>query len=342
MPSFSAASRASLWARTLKPMTDRLGGFGQGDVGFGDAADAGVDHAGRDLVGAELVQRGADGFDRALHVALDHQREFLAARGLELAHHVGERGARRTAARGGLVALLALAIFGDLAGAGFGLDHRDAVAGLRRAAEAEHFRREGRAGVDAIGALVVDQGAHAAPLRTGDDDVADRQRAALDQHGRDRAAAAVEPRLDDRAFRRAVGIGLEVEHFGLQRDGFEQLVEIDLLLGRNLDFERVAAEALDLHFILQQFGAHALGLGVGLVDLVDGDDDRHARRLGVADGLDRLRHDAVVGRHHQHDDVGDLGAARAHGGEGGVAGGVDEGDLAAERRHRPDRRRYAG
>ena len=49
--------------------------------------------------------------------------------------------------------------------------------------------------------------------------------------------------------------------------------------------------------------------------------------LGVVDGLDRLRHDAVVGRDHQHDDVGDVGAAGAHGGEGLVAGRVEEGDL---------------
>ena len=55
-------------------------------------------------------------------------------------------------------------------------------------------------------------------------------------------------------------------------------------------------------------------------------------RLGVANRLDRLRHDAVVGRHDQHDDVGDLRAARAHGGERGVTGRVDEGDrLAAGR-----------
>ena len=49
----------------------------------------------------------------------------------------------------------------------------------------------------------------------------------------------------------------------------------------------------------------------------------------MVDGLDRLRHDAVVGGHDEHDDVGDLRAARAHGGERLVAGGVDERDLAA-------------
>ena len=43
----------------------------------------------------------------------------------------------------------------------------------------------------------------------------------------------------------------------------------------------------------------------------------------------RLRHDAVVGRHHQDDDVGHLGAAGAHGGERLVARRVEEGDLPA-------------
>ena len=49
----------------------------------------------------------------------------------------------------------------------------------------------------------------------------------------------------------------------------------------------------------------------------------------MIDGLDRLRHDTVVGGDDQHDDVGDLGAALTHLGERCVARGVDEGDLAA-------------
>ena len=40
--------------------------------------------------------------------------------------------------------------------------------------------------------------------------------------------------------------------------------------------------------------------------------------------LDRLRHHAFIGRHHQDHDVGDLGAARAHRGERLVAGSIDE------------------
>ncbi len=136
-------------------------------------------------------------------------------------------------------------------------------------------------------------------------------------------------RFEHHALGAAVGVGLEVEQLGLQQDRFLELVEIGFLEGGDFDVEHVAAEFLDDELVLQQLLAHPLGLGVGPVDLVDGDDDRHAGRLGVADRLDRLLHDAVVGRDHQHDDVGDVGAARAHRGEGLVARRIDEGDLLA-------------
>ena len=208
-------------------------------------------------------------------------------------------------------------------------DDGEAVAGFRRGLEAEHLDRHRRAGfLDAL-ALVVDEGADAAPFGAGDDDVAEMKRAALDEHGGDGTAALVELGLDDGAFGGAIGIGAELEHLGLKEDGLEQLVEVGPLDRRDLDVEHVAAHRFDEHFVLEQFGAHALRIGVRLVDLVDGDDDRHLRRLGVIDRLDGLRHDAVVGGDDQDDDVGDLGAAGAHRREGGVAGRVDEGDLLA-------------
>jgi hypothetical protein len=78
MPSRSAApSRACLLARTLKPMMMAFEAEASVHVGFGDAADAAHQDLRRHFVGAELVERGDDGFDRALHVALDDQREFL-------------------------------------------------------------------------------------------------------------------------------------------------------------------------------------------------------------------------------------------------------------------------
>ena len=262
--------------------------------------------------------------------------------GLGLRHHLLERAAHAGGARRRLLALLAGAVIGDFAGAGLVLDHRQAVAGVGRAREAEHFDRgRGSGGLDRI-AGVGDQRAHAAPFGAGHDEIADTQRAALHQHGRDRSAAAVELGLDHGAFGGALRIGLEVENFGLQADHLEQLVDVGLLGGGHFHVDHIAAHRFDLDLVLQQIGAHAVGLGVRLVHLVDGDDDRNLGRLGVMDRFDRLRHDAVVGGDHQHDDVGDLGAAGTHGGEGSVAGRIDEGDVGARRRGRPDRRRCAG
>src|SRR6195256_1517062 len=70
-----------------------------------------------DLVGAELVERPQDRFQRALHVGLDDQREILAARSLELRHHLLERAAHAGNAGRGVLALLVGAVAGDFAGA---------------------------------------------------------------------------------------------------------------------------------------------------------------------------------------------------------------------------------
>ena len=80
--------------------------------------------------------------------------------------------------------------------------------------------------------------------------------------------------------------------------------------------------------MLGQLLTHAIGCGIGLVDLVDRHHQRYAGVARVMDGFHRLRHDAVVGRHHQHHDIGGLGAARAHGGKGLVTRGIEEGNNA--------------
>ena len=85
------------------------------------------------------------------------------------------------------------------------------------------------------------------------------ERAALDQHGRDRAAAAFELGFEHDAFGRPVRVGLQVEQLGLQQDRFFELVEIGLLERRDLDIEHFAAEFLDDQLVLQQLLAHPLG-----------------------------------------------------------------------------------
>ena len=88
------------------------------------------------------------------------------------------------------------------------------------------------------------------------------QRAGLHQHRGDRAAALVELGFDDDALGGAVGIGLEVENFGLQQDRFEQLVEIGALGRRHLDVQHLAAQRFDEDLVLQQLRAHLLRVGL--------------------------------------------------------------------------------
>ena len=264
-----------------------------------------------------------DRFDRALHVGLDDQRHFRDRRGM-VGEHVLEADRRRG---GPLPVEHALAIARDFAGARFVLDDRERIAGRRHRRQAEHLDRNRRPGFLHLAAVVVDQRANLAARRARDEHVADAKRAALDEHGRKRAAALVELGLDHRAFGGAVGVGLELEDFGLELDRFEQLVEVGLLLGRDFDVLDVAAHVLDDDLVLEKLLADLLRLGLGLIDLVDRDDHRHAGRLGVVDRLDRLRAQAVVGRDHQDHDVGDVGAARAHLRESLVARRVEEGDL---------------
>ena len=77
-----------------------------------------------------------------------------------------------------------------------------------------------------------------------------------------------------------------------------------------------------------ELGEHPVGVRVGQVDLVHGDDDRHVGGARVRDRLLGLRHDAVVGGDDEHRDVGHLRAAGAHGGERLVARRVEERDPA--------------
>ena len=89
----------------------------------------------------------------------------------------------------------------------------------------EHLDRLGRAGrLDAL-ARVVGHRAHAAPVGAGDDRVADLQRAALDEHGDDRAAARIELGLDHGAGGLGVRVGGELLDLGHQQQALEQVVE---------------------------------------------------------------------------------------------------------------------
>ena len=208
------------------------------------------------------------------------------------------------------------------------LENTELVAGVGHGLQAQDLDGVGGTGLGDGVALGVEHGADAAVGKAGDQRIAHVQGTAGHEHRGNRTAALVELGLEDVTGGKGVGVGLELEHVGLEQHGLEQVVDTDLLLGRNVDEHVLSAPLLGDDAVLGELLAHAVGVGARLIDLVDGDDDGYAGGLGVVDRLDGLRHDAVVGSHDQNDDVGHLGAASTHGRKGRVTGGIDEGDLA--------------
>jgi len=155
----------------------------------------------------------------------------------------------------------------------------------------------------------------------------------LDQDSRNRPASLVQLGLHDRAARLLVGVRLEVHHVGLEKYHFQQLFQVETFLCRNFHHGGVATPFFRHQAMLGQFLLHPLRLGVGLVDLVDGDDNRHPCCLGMVYRLPGLGHDPVVRRHHEDDDIGNLGSASPHGGERLVTRSVEEGNLASIELH---------
>ena len=99
----------------------------------------------------------------------------------------------------------------------------------------------------------------------------------------------------------------------------EELFDADARRRGDVEDDRLAAPLLRHQLLLGELLAHAGRVGVFAVGLGDRDDDRHFGGARVRDRFDRLRHHAVVGRDHEDRDVGDLRAARPHGGERLVA-----------------------
>ena len=290
----------------------------------------GVDHVHAHLGMLDLGELGDRRLDRAADVALEDQVQILDGAFLQLGEEGLERDAALRALRELLGAQALAAPLRERAGLAFVLDDTRELAGGRRRVEAENLDRRPRPGFLHLLAAVVVQRPHFAVRVAGDDRIADAKGAAVDEHRRDRAAADVEPGLDDRARRLRVRVRRQLELCVRDEQHLlEQVVEVRLLLRGDVRELNVAAPVLGLQALGGEIGLDPVWIRVGHVHLVDRDDDRHLGGAGVRDRLPRLRHDTVVRGDDEHGDVRHLRAAGAHGRERFVAGGVEEGDLAA-------------
>ena len=165
--------------------------------------------------------------------------------------------------------------------------------------------------------------------RTRDDRVADLERAALHQDGGYRSATLVQVCLNGHALSIHIGIGSQVEgSVCRQDDRFQQRVQALAGDRGDVDEHGVAAILLRHQAVLGQLATNLRRIGTHFVDLVHCHDHRHFGCQGMVQRLNGLWHHTVIGRNHQHGDIGRLRPTGAHRGERFVTRGVDEGDLA--------------
>ncbi|CAD5987479.1 protein of unknown function [Streptomyces sp. KY75] len=308
---------------------DGVGTRRQVDVRLGYRTHTAVQDPDVDLfTDVELEQRGLESLHRTGRVALDDEVELLDQTGLERLVQVLQGEPDTLAGEVG-VALTGGTLLGDLTGRTVLVDDQEVVAGARDVGETED--QDGGRGTRFLHVLtiVVEHGADSAVGVAHDHRVADAQRSALDQDGRDGTTAAVEVGLDRNTLRVLLRVGPQVQRgVGGEDDGLQERLDVEALLGGDVDEHGVAAVLLGHQTELGELTAHLGRVGTLDVDLVDRDHDRHLGRLGVVQRLDRLGHHTVVGRHHEDRDVGRLRTTCTHGGERLVTRGVDEGDLA--------------
>src|ERR1700733_13344 len=278
---------------------DRAGGRSQQHVVLGYRAHAGPDDLQLYLVVRKFRQHFGEYFDRALHVALDDDAQFLDLASLQLFVQLIERDAPAAGACHGRVALLRLPELHDMARFGF-VGDLEVVSGVRDALQTKHFHRSGWRRVFGRASTVVAQRAHFSKDGTADKEIAELQRAVLNQNRRHRPAAFVHARFQHGAGRRGVWIRFQFAQIRHQPQRFEQLGDSRLLLRRNFHKFGIAAPFRGQQVQIRKLALHALHLCFRFIDLVDGNHDRHIRGSGVIDRFFGLRHDAIIGGHHQH------------------------------------------
>ena len=279
------------------------------------------------LLGGEIDERVGEGLYGAVHITLDDDVEFLHAAHGDTCANLLQSDAVLGADT--LLTLQLQSLVGYLAHLLLAVHHVEGVACLRRTVQTQQRGSPRRAYALDLAAALVGEVLHTTVACAGNHVVADVQRAVAHQDGGHIAASPVERRLDNGAGGLAVGVGLQLQHVGLQQHLLQQVVDANALLGGDILALVLTSPVLHQQVHVGQRALHLLGVGTGLVYLVDGKHHGHSGGLCMADGLLGLGHHIVVGGNDDDGYIRGLCTAGTHGGKRLVARRVEEGDVAS-------------
>ena len=320
----SKATRTS--RRThLEAHNHSLRSCSEGDVIFRNLSHTLVNHVDGNRLCGEFDERIAQSLHRTVYVTLHHDVEFLVVTEFQATANLIEGEHLRRAEV--LFALQLQTFVGNFACLLFRFHHVKLVASLRSTVETEHRGSVSRKHLFHAHTAFVEQGLHTTVVRTSHEDVALTERTVAHEDSRHVATTLVERTFDDRTHSAAVGVRFEFEKVSFEEHLFEEFVDADARLRR--DILRLVLTAPFLHEEVHrsQRSLDGIGVSTGFVDFVDGKDDGHTSSHSVVDGFLRLWHHVVVGSNDDDGDVGDLRTTSTHSREGFVTWSVEESNL---------------
>ena len=271
---------------------------------------------------AEAVEFGDDRLDGTGDVGLQHQTQFL---------HFPFLSPFEQVFQGELVLCLVgsrfrLAGLHDGAGFLFGSADLEDVAGGRNFGQPHDLDRCGRSGFMDLLPFVIEHRADLTVSISCQDHAAHLQCAVLHQQRGKHALGAVDFCFDHGTENPAFGVCFDLHGICGQEHRFHQIFDPLPLFGGNRHDHGVTVPFIRDQSVVCKLFLDQVRVGIGAVDLVHGNDDRHPGGFCVSDGFLGLGHHTVIGGYHQDHDIGTLRTAGAHGAEGGMSRCVEEGD----------------
>ena len=223
-----------------------------------------MDDLDADLVGyLDLHQGILERLDRTGRIALDDNIEHVDLGLGELLLEVLEGDDLATLGQlGGTFG--GLTLLGNLASGTIIGGDQEEVTGGGHGGQAQHLNRCGRTGRFHRLTVLVEHGTHAAVRSAGHDGIAHVERTLLNQHSGHGTTTLVESGFDGGTTGVHVGVGAEVQlSVSREQHGFEQLVDVQVLLGGDVDEHGVATILFRDQAELGELAADLLRVGTG-------------------------------------------------------------------------------